>query len=172
MPRFTLIGATTRPGALPRPLRDRFGLDVQLEPYSTGDLAIVATRSAALLGIPLTADVAAAVAVRSQGTPRLANRILRRLRDFAAHHGADQVDAEIAAAAFGFLEVDADGLDARDRRYLACLRERGRAVGVGTISVSLGEDMQTVEDEIEPWLIASGFVDRTPSGRVLGPRKV
>jgi Holliday junction DNA helicase RuvB len=164
LPRFTLVGATTRPGQLPRPLRDRFGLDARLEPYSARDLATIVQRSAELLGMRLGVGVPEMVAVRSRGTPRIANRMLRRLRDFA---GEAVLDVGVAGHGFAFLGVDAAGLDERDRRYLACLRERGRPVGVRTLAAVLGEDVGTIEEEIEPWLVGRGLVDRTPMGRVI-----
>jgi Holliday junction DNA helicase RuvB len=170
LPRFTLVGATTRPGQLPRPLRDRFGIDARLEPYSSPDLALVAERSARLLGMRLGAGAGTAVAIRARGTPRIANRLLRRLRDYAAHEGATDVDAALAGRAFEFLGIDGRGLDARDRRYLACLRDRGRPVGVKMLAAALGEESWTIEEEIEPWLVCGGFVDRTPQGRILGPQ--
>jgi Holliday junction DNA helicase RuvB len=171
LPRFTLVAATTRPGDLERPLRDRFGIDARLEPYSVPDLARIAARSAGLLGMSLVPGVAEQVAERSRGTPRIANRILRRMRDFAAACGADVVDKAVAAGAFEFLELDPRGLDSRDRAYLDALgtRFRGRPVGLSTIAAALGEDKGTLEDEVEPWLVSQGFVDRTPRGRVLGP---
>jgi Holliday junction DNA helicase RuvB len=170
LPRFTLVAATTRPGDLERPLRDRFGIDARLEPYSVPDLARVVARSAGLLGMELAPGIAEEVAARSRGTPRIANRILRRMRDFAAASGARSIDRDLAAGAFGFLELDPGGLDSRDRAYLDALRTRfrGRPVGLGTIAAALGEDRGTLEDEVEPWLVAQGYVDRTPRGRVLG----
>ena len=164
LPRFTLVGATTRPGQLPRPLRDRFGLDARLEPYAVCDLAIIVERSAELLGMSLGDCVPEMVAVRSRGTPRIANRMLRRLRDFV---GEAVLTGEVAGQGFAFLGVDGDGLDERDRRYLACLRERGRPVGVKTLAAVLGEDVGTIEEEIEPWLVGRGLVDRIPQGRVI-----
>jgi Holliday junction DNA helicase RuvB len=174
LPRFTLVGATTRPGMLPRPLRDRFGIDVRLEPYAPAELATIVTRSAGLLNgcPPLEAGIADQVAVRSRGTPRIANRLLRRLRDFAAHTGRAVLDHEAAMGAWTLLGIDADGLGERDRAYMACLRGRGRPVGLGTLAAALGEDPGTLEDEIEPWLVSRGLVDRTPQGRVPGPAAV
>ena len=169
LPRFTLIAATTRPGALTRPLRDRFGLDARLEPYPEAELAMVAERSAGLLAMPLAQGVPGAIAARSRGTPRIANRLLRRLRDHAAHEGQETVTLDLAMRAFDFMEVDARGLDSRDRRYLDYLRARGRPVGVSTLAAALGEDAGTLEQEVEPWLVSSGLVDRTPQGRTLGP---
>lgn len=169
--RFTLVAATTRPGMLARPLRDRFPVDASLEPYSDDDLALVTARSARLLGMRLSDGVAREVARRARGTPRIANRILRRLRNFAAHAGAEEVDHGVADRAFDFLELDSEGLDARDHRYLECLRTRfrGRPVGLTTIAAALGESSETLEEEVEPWLVARGMVDRTPRGRTLGP---
>jgi Holliday junction DNA helicase RuvB len=169
--RFTLVAATTRSGMLSRPLRDRFGVDAMLEPYSIEDLSTVAARSARLLGMQMEEGVAARVAASARGTPRIANRLLRRLRNFAAHEGAEVITGELAARAFAFLGVDGQGLDARDRRYLECLRVRfnGRAVGLETLAAATGEDADTLRDEVEPWLVARGFVDRTQRGRMLGP---
>lgn len=169
LPRFCLVAATTRPGALTRPLRDRFGLDARLEPYPEAELALVVERSAALLSMQLAEGVPQAVAARARGTPRIANRLLRRLRDHAAHEGMAVIDLDLTGRAFDFLEVDARGLDARDRRYLDYLRARGRPVGISTLAAALGEDVGTLENEIEPWLVSSSLVDRTPQGRILGP---
>lgn len=165
--RFTLVAATTRPGSLPRPLRERFGIDASLELYSTADLSNIVARSARLLAMNLAPGVSESVAARSRGTPRIANRFLRRLRDFAAFHGKTTITDDIAAAAFSFLGIDTNGLDARDRRYLEILRGRyrSRPVGVKALAASLGEDPQTLEDEVEPWLILQGLVDRGPRGR-------
>jgi Holliday junction DNA helicase RuvB len=170
LPRFTLVGATTRSGMLTKPLRDRFQISLKMELYSDAELAAVVERSAAKLGVALAPGVAAAVARRSRGTPRLANRLLRRVRDCALHQAAPTVTPEVAAAAFELLEVDEDGLDALDRRYLDCLRHRfpNRPVGIDTIAAAIGEDARTLEDEVEPWLVLRGYVERTPRGRVLG----
>lgn len=170
LPRFTLVGATTRSGMLARPLRDRFGLDVKLDLYAPEDLATVAARSAGLLGVGLGDGVAGEIAARSRGTPRIANRLLRRLRDYAQAARSEVITKPIASSAFDELEVDGDGLDALDRRYLEALgtRFRGRPVGIATIAAALGEDSGTLEDEVEPWLVQRGLVDRTPRGRVLG----
>jgi len=167
--RFTLIGATTRAGMLSRPLRDRFGIDVKLDIYPPGELAAVVGRSAGILGMQLGAGVDLSIAARARGTPRLANRILKRVRDFAARAGRDAVDCGTAEGAFRWLRIDADGLDALDRRYLGLLgtRYRGRPVGLKVIAAALGEDDDTIEHEVEPWLVMNGLVERTPRGRVI-----
>lgn len=169
--RFTLVAATTRPGMLTRPFRDRFPVDASLELYSDADLSAVVTRSSMLLGMVMSDGVALDVAGRARGTPRIANRILRRLRNFAAHAGVTTIDRTLAASAFEFLQLDEGGLDARDHRYLECLRTRfrGRPVGLSTIAAALGESQETLEEEVEPWLVSRGMVDRTPRGRTLGP---
>lgn len=169
LPRFTLVGATTRPGQLPRPMRDRFGIDIPLLPYSDEDMVKVILRSARLLGIRINDVVAWMVAERSRSTPRIANRLLRRIRDYAVHDtsGGNDISPELSVAAFDFLQVDAMGLDRRDRFYLSCLRQRNRPVGLKTLSILLGEDEITIEDEIEPWLMLKGLIDRTPQGRVI-----
>ncbi len=171
LPRFTLVGATTRPGLLTRPLRDRFGVDLPLTLYAPEDLAVIVQRSARLLSMTLEEDVAMRVAIRSRGTPRIANRFLRRIRNYAAHAEADRINLPLAEAAFDFLGVDHRGLDKRDRKYLDCLRARykGQPVGLNTLAAALNEDVNSVEDEIEPWLLLQGFVERTKSGRILGP---
>ena len=170
LPRFTLVGATTKSGMLAKPLRDRFGIDVKLDLYPEVELAAVAARSAGLLGVRLGDGVDMEIARRSRGTPRVANRIVRRLRDFAAFARSSDVTPEVAEGAFEWLELDGGGLDALDRRYLDALRNRfrGRAVGIETLAAALGEDAGTLEDEVEPWLLQRGLVDRTPRGRVLG----
>jgi Holliday junction DNA helicase RuvB len=169
--RFTLVAATTRPGMLTRPLRDRFGVDALLEPYHDADLASIVARSASLLGMTLQDGVPLEVACRARGTPRLANRLLKRLRNFAVTAGTDEVSLEVADNAFDFLGVDKRGLDNRDRRYLECLRERyqGKPVGLETLAAALNEDVDTLKDEVEPWLLFRGLVDRTQRGRILGP---
>ena len=170
LPRFTFIGATTRPGMLPRPLRDRFGVDIMLELYSDIDLADLVERSAALTGAEIGAGVAFEIARRSRGTPRVANKFLKRVRNFAAHSGYSDISLATTCAAFQFLGVDSDGLEERDRRYVDCLVSRfnGRHVGLSTICAFLGEDRDTVELEIEPWLLKKGLVDRTSRGRTAG----
>lgn len=165
--RFCLIGATTRPGMLPRPLRDRFGLDVELTLYSENDIADIVARSAGILGLGIEPEAAMAIARRARGTPRIANNLLRRLRDYAAQQDLGNIGAELAEDALVFLGLDKDGLTARDRRYLSCLRDVGRPLGVAAIAATLGEARETIEEEIEPWLLAKGFIIRGKHGRVV-----
>lgn len=169
LPPFTLVGATTRSGLVTTPLRDRFGIPLRLNFYSPEDLCEVIRRAAGLLGLDLTEDGAAEIAHRSRGTPRVAGRLLRRVRDFAAVAGTLPVDAAVADTALQRLDVDRAGLDAMDRRYLACLAEKygGGPVGVETLSAALSEERDTVEDVIEPFLMQQGLLQRTPRGRVL-----
>jgi len=166
---FTLVGATTRSGLLTTPLRDRFGIPVRLNFYETEDLEAIVRRGAAKLGMPLTPDGATEIARRSRGTPRVAGRLLRRVRDFAAVAGHTAVDRAATDAALRRLEVDARGLDAMDRRYLSCIvtHHGGGPVGVETIAAALSEERDTLEDVIEPFLIQQGFLQRTPRGRVV-----
>ncbi len=165
---FTLIGATTRTGLLTGPLRDRFGYVARLDYYSADELAAVVRASAVRLGAPIDDDAAAEIGRRARGTPRIANRLLRRVRDFAEIAGATVIDYGIAADALERLEVDAAGLDPMDRRYLRALCEtfRGGPVGVDTMSAALSEQRDTLEDVTEPYLIQLGFVARTARGRV------
>ncbi|MGH7066400.1 MAG: Holliday junction branch migration DNA helicase RuvB [Acetobacteraceae bacterium] len=167
---FTLVGATTRAGLLASPLRDRFGIPLRLSFYSPAELRTILTRGAVRLGLALTADGAAEIASRSRGTPRIAGRLLRRVRDFAAVAGHSPVDRETADAALNRLEVDRLGLDAMDRRYLARIAEHhgGGPVGVETLAAALAEARDTIEDVVEPYLIQEGLVLRTSRGRVLG----
>ncbi len=169
--RFTLVGATTRVGLLTTPLRDRFGIPLRLYFYEPHELEEVVKRGARVYGYQITADGAAEIAKRSRGTPRVAGRLLRRVRDFAAVAGAGAIDAGIADAALGQLEVDNRGLDVLDRRYLSCiaLSYGGGPVGIETIAASLGEARDGLEDVVEPFLIQLGFIGRTPRGRVLTP---
>ncbi len=172
LPKFTLIGATTRQGLITTPLRDRFGIPVRLNFYSVAELEQVVRRAARLLGLPLTADGATEVARRSRGTPRIAGRLLRRVRDFAQAAGDAEVDARIADAALTRMEVDQLGLDAMDRRYLLMIADiyRGGPVGVETLAAGLSEPRDTIEEVIEPYLIQLGLVARTARGRCLnGP---
>ena len=166
---FTLIGATTRSGLVGTPLRDRFGIPLRLRFYSTGELEQVARRGARVLGVALTDDGAREIARRARGTPRVAGRLLRRVRDFAAVAGADPIDAEAADSALRRLEVDDRGLDSMDRRYLACIGRNygGGPVGVETLSAALSEERDTLEDVVEPFLLQQGFIQRTPRGRLL-----
>jgi len=172
LPRFTLVGATTRQGLLTTPLRDRFGIPVRLQFYDVAELQQVVTRAALLLGLPLTPDGAIEIARRSRGTPRIAGRLLRRVRDFAHAAGDVEVDAAAADAALTRMEVDALGLDAMDRRYLMMIADiyRGGPVGVETLAAGLGEPRDTIEEVIEPFLIQLGLVARTARGRCLNGR--
>jgi Holliday junction DNA helicase RuvB len=166
---FTLVGATTRAGLLTTPLRERFGIPLRLEFYQPQELKEIITRAAQVLGLALTSDGAREIALRSRGTPRVAVRLLRRVRDFAAIDQHTQVNAETANAALNRLEVDARGLDAMDRRYLRCLADyyAGGPAGIDTLAAALAETRDTLEDVIEPFLIQQGFIMRTPRGRML-----
>ncbi|WP_394344054.1 Holliday junction branch migration DNA helicase RuvB [Sphingomonas baiyangensis] len=169
LPRFTLVGATTRQGLLTTPLRDRFGIPVRLQFYTVDELERVVTRAAGLLGLVIAPDGAREVARRARGTPRIAGRLLRRVRDFANVARAPLVDAAVADAALNRLEVDALGLDAMDRRYLTMIADiyRGGPVGVETLAAGLSEPRDTVEEVIEPYLIQIGMIARTARGRCL-----
>lgn len=166
---FTLVGATTRSGLITTPLRDRFGIPLRMQFYSTQELQGIVTRAARLLGMEITDDGAHEIARRSRGTPRVAGRLLRRVRDFAAVAGHTPVDAAIADGALNRLEVDGLGLDAMDRRYLGCIAENygGGPVGVDTLAAALSEQRDTIEEVIEPFLIQQGLLMRTPRGRAL-----
>ena len=172
LPRFTLVGATTRTGLLTAPLRDRFGIVHRLDFYPAAELATIVERSARILAIQVQADAAQEIARRSRGTPRIANRLLRRVRDFAHHLGSDEVD--LAAARWGLeqMEVDAYGLDHLDRRLLTTIIEvyGGGPVGLKALAASLGEDRGSLEDINEPYLLQSGLLQRTPRGRVVTAR--
>jgi holliday junction DNA helicase RuvB len=167
--RFTLVGATTRAGLLTTPLRDRFGIPVRLNFYTEAELELIVQRGARVLGIGISPDGANEIARRARGTPRVAGRLLRRVRDFAHVAGADAIDRAAADRALIQLEVDAAGLDAMDRRYLTtiALNYGGGPVGVETIAAALSEPRDAIEDIIEPFLIQRGFVQRTPRGRLL-----
>ncbi|MEH3160056.1 MAG: Holliday junction branch migration DNA helicase RuvB [Sphingomonas taxi] len=169
LPRFTLVGATTRQGLLTTPLRDRFGIPVRLQFYTVEELTRVVTRAAGLLDLAIAPDGAAEIARRSRGTPRIAGRLLRRVRDFANVAGTATVDRTAADRALNRLEVDALGLDAMDRRYLHMIADiyRGGPVGVETLAAGLSEPRDTIEEVIEPYLIQLGLVARTARGRVL-----
>jgi len=169
LPPFTLVGATTRSGLITTPLRERFGIPLQMVFYDADELRGIVSRGARLLNMELTEDGAREIAQRSRGTPRVAGRLLRRVRDFAAVDGSDSVDAKAANAALNRLEVDARGLDATDRRYLGCIAEKygGGPVGVETMAAALSEQRDTIEEVIEPFLIQQGFLMRTPRGRML-----
>jgi Holliday junction DNA helicase RuvB len=166
---FTLVGATTRSGLITTPLRDRFGIPVRLNFYTPDELLSIVERGARVLGFDLTAEGAREIAARSRGTPRIAGRLLKRVRDFAAVAKHATVDAGIADAALNRLEVDHKGLDAFDRRYLTLIAETfgGGPVGIETIAAALGEARDAIEEIVEPYLMQQGFVQRTPRGRVL-----
>ncbi|MGQ9495487.1 MAG: Holliday junction branch migration DNA helicase RuvB [Thermoanaerobaculaceae bacterium] len=165
---FTLVGATTRPGLLPPPLRDRFGIVHRLDFYDPQSLAKIVTRSAGILGVPISEDAALEIARRSRGTPRIANRLLRRIRDFAQARQQQSIDLEVARFGLERLEVDSFGLDELDRRLLLAIIEqyRGGPVGLRSLAATLGEDQGTLEDIYEPYLLQVGFLQRTPRGRV------
>jgi len=166
---FTLIGATTRSGLITTPLRDRFGIPVRLNFYSAEELLSIVERGARVLALELTQDGAREIAGRARGTPRIAGRLLKRVRDFASVAGHARVDAKIADAALTRLEVDARGLDAFDRRYLQLIAESfaGGPVGIETIAAALGEARDAIEEIVEPFLMQQGFVQRSPRGRIL-----
>ncbi|WP_274423294.1 Holliday junction branch migration DNA helicase RuvB [Chelativorans sp. YIM 93263] len=170
--RFTLVAATTRLGLLTTPLRDRFGIPVRLEFYTVDELQAIVTRGARILGLALTDDGAEEIARRARGTPRIASRLLRRVRDFAAVAGAQEVTREVADQALLRLDVDTLGLDQLDRRYLTMIVENfgGGPVGIETIAAALSEPRDAIEDIIEPYLIQQGFIQRTPRGRVLAAK--
>jgi holliday junction DNA helicase RuvB len=168
IPRFTLVGATTRAGLLPGPLRDRFGFTAQLDFYDTAALERIVHRSAALLGARIDPEGGAEIARRSRGTPRIANRLLRRVRDFAQVRAQGEITRDIARAALELYEVDELGLDRLDRGvlYSICRRFGGGPVGLSTLAISVGEERETVEEVAEPFLVRQGFLMRTPRGRV------
>ena len=166
---FTLVGATTRSGMLSTPLRERFGIPLRLDFYSPEELEKIVSRGASLLGMPLSKEGAMEIAKRSRGTPRVAGRLLRRVRDFGAVSGAGEVDNKIADNALKRLDVDNYGLDAFDRRYLNCILQNygGGPVGADTLAAALSEERDTIEEVIEPFLLKLGFLQRTPRGRVI-----
>lgn len=172
LPKFTLVGATTRQGLLTTPLRDRFGIPVRLNFYSHAELEQVITRAARLLNLAIASDGAHEIAKRSRGTPRIAGRLLRRVRDFAGVAGEAAVTAKVADAALNRLEVDGLGLDAMDRRYLMMIADiyRGGPVGVEALAAGLSEPRDTIEDVIEPYLLQLGLIGRTARGRLLNPQ--
>ena len=167
LPPFTLIGATTRTGLLTTPLRDRFGIQHRLEHYGPEDLARIVRRSARLLGVAIDDGGAVAIAERSRGTPRVANRLLKRVRDYAEVREGGVVTASVAAAALDLLEVDHEGLDRLDREILRAICEKfgGGPVGLSTLAVAVGEEQDTIEDVYEPYLLQRGLIERTPRGR-------
>jgi holliday junction DNA helicase RuvB len=167
--RFTLVGATTRLGLLTTPLRDRFGIPIRLNFYSVAELELVVARGARVLGAAISADGAHEIARRARGTPRVAGRLLRRVRDFVSVAGAPVIDATLADKALQALEVDNEGLDALDRRYLCCIAKTydGGPVGIETIAAALSEPRDAVEEIVEPFLLQQGFIGRTPRGRIV-----
>jgi Holliday junction DNA helicase RuvB len=171
IPPFTVVGATTRAGLLPSPLRDRFGFTAQLDYYASDELHRIVDRSAGLLELDVTADGGREIASRSRGTPRIANRLLRRVRDFAEVRADGTVDLATAQSALALYEVDDLGLDRLDRAVLSALCESfgGGPVGVATLAVAVGEERETVEELAEPFLVRLGFLARTPRGRVATP---
>lgn len=171
LPPFTLIGATTRAGMLTNPLRDRFGIVARLEFYTPEELALIVGRSAQLLNIGIVAEGATEIARRSRGTPRIANRLLRRVRDFAEVRAEGRVTREVADAALSMLDVDALGLDLMDRKLLAAMLEKfgGGPVGLDNLAAAIGEARDTIEDVLEPYLIQQGYLQRTPRGRIATP---
>ncbi len=174
LPRFTLVGATTRAGLLTSPLRDRFGWSARFEYYPVDDLVQVVERSAMLLSLPIEAEAAREIARRARGTPRIANRLLRRVRDFASVEGGrnPKVEVAVARSALTRLDVDEAGFDRLDRAVLTTLIEKfeGRPVGLETLAAAVGEDRGTIEDVVEPFLIYQGFLNRTPRGRIATQR--
>lgn len=168
LPRFTLVAATTRTGLLTGPLRDRFGYSARLSYYGTDELISIVRRSALVLGVPLTTDGAAEIASRSRGTPRITNRLLRRVRDFAEVHGNGSIDEEVARAALTLFEVDELGLDKLDHQMIDAIASKfgGGPVGISTLAASLNEEEDTLTDVCEPFLLQIGFLQRTPRGRV------
>lgn len=171
LPKFTLVGATTRQGLLTTPLRDRFGIPIRLQFYTVAELELIVKRGARVIGVGMSDDGANEIARRARGTPRIAGRLLRRVRDFAVVGGADKVTREIADRALSLLDVDSIGLDLMDRKYLRmiALSFGGGPVGVETIAAALSEPRDAIEEIIEPYLIQQGFVQRTPRGRLLTP---
>lgn len=169
LPPFTLIGATTRSGLLTNPLRDRFGIPMRLEFYTHDELTLIVKRQAKLMNIKIADDGAQEIAKRSRGTPRLAGRLTRRVRDFAHVGGAETINAKMADAALQRLDVDATGLDSMDRRYLDCIAVKygGGPVGIETLAAILAEQRDVIEDVVEPYLLQQGLVHRTPRGRML-----
>ncbi|MGH2811592.1 MAG: Holliday junction branch migration DNA helicase RuvB [Actinomycetota bacterium] len=168
LPSFTLVGATTRTGLLTSPLRDRFGFLSRLDYYEVTDLNSIITRSASILSVEVSPDAGWEIASRSRGTPRVANRLLRRVRDFAEVRAEGRITLEVARDALALFEVDAEGLDKVDKAILIALVERfaGKPVGLGTLAVAVGEEPDTVEDVYEPYLLRRGFIQRTPRGRL------
>lgn len=171
LPRFTLVGATTRAGMLTSPLRDRFGVICRLDFYSVYHLQRIVNRSAGILNIYIDGEAALEIAKRSRGTPRVANRLLKRIRDFAEIRGNGKIDLEVTRQALDLLEVDHVGLDEVDRKFMSVIIDKfnGGPVGLDTIAAAIGEESTTIEDVIEPFLLQRGFLNRTPRGRVVTP---
>ena len=169
---FTLVGATTRTGLLTSPLRARFGIVHRLDFYSDADINEIVVRSARILGVPIDSDAAAEIARRARGTPRVANRLLRRVRDYAQVRADGRITVEVARRALALLEVDEHGLDEVDRRLLRTIIEKfnGGPVGIGSLAAAMSEERDALEDIHEPFLIQAGFLDRTPRGRVATAR--
>jgi Holliday junction DNA helicase RuvB len=172
LPAFTLVGATTRAGLLTTPLRDRFGVSHRLEHYDAAALALIVERSAGILGIEIAAAGTVSIATRSRGTPRVANRLLKRVRDFAQVRASGVITAEIADEALIMLEVDEAGLDRADRAILSLIAEKfaGGPVGLSTLAAAVDEEQDTIEDVYEPYLLQQGLIKRTPRGRVITER--
>lgn len=168
LPPFTLVGATTRAGSLTSPLRDRFGIVQRLEFYNVDDLQHIVSRSASFMGLEMTDEGARQIAMRSRGTPRITNRLLRRVRDFAQVKGNGAIDEEIASKALDMLNVDAAGFDYLDRKLLFAIIDKfmGGPVGLDNLAAAIGEERETIEDVLEPYLIQQGFIQRTPRGRI------
>ena len=171
LPHFTLVGATTRAGLLPGPLRDRFGFTAHLDFYDEADIADIVARSSSLLNVEISKDSIAELGKRSRGTPRIANRLLRRVRDYAQVHGDGSINLEITNSALNMYEVDEIGLDRLDKAILRVLIEQfnGGPVGLGTLAMAVGEERETVESVAEPFLVRSGFIARSPRGRTATP---
>jgi Holliday junction DNA helicase RuvB len=169
---FTLVGATTRAGMLTNPLRDRFGFVGHLEFYSPAELTVLLHRSSRIFGVPATAEGIAEIAGRSRGTPRIANRLLRRVRDYAEVKGNGRIDKDIAQKALAMLDVDPQGFDVMDRKLLEAVIDKfgGGPVGVNSLAAAINEEKDAIEDIYEPFLIQAGFLDRTPRGRVATAR--
>jgi Holliday junction DNA helicase RuvB len=172
LPPFTLIGATTRAGALTSPLRDRFGIVQRLEFYKVEELSVIIQRSAHYLNLPLEIAAATEIARRSRGTPRIANRLLRRVRDYAQVKADGRVSVAIAGQALQMVDVDAEGFDYMDRKLILAIIDKfmGGPVGLDNLAAAIGEEKETIEDVIEPFLIQQGFIQRTPRGRIASPR--
>lgn len=172
IPPFTLVGATTRAGALTSPLRARFGIPLRLEFYNVDDLSTIVARSASMLELPLEADGAREIAMRSRGTPRIANRLLRRVRDYAEVKHDGRITQHVAQQALDMLDVDGEGFDYMDRKLLLAIIDKftGGPVGLDNLAAAIGEERETIEDVLEPFLIQQGFIQRTPRGRIATDR--